>query len=93
MITINVLLSVRKEKQEEYLAFVSDLVAKSQQDEGCLFYAHFNQVGKDNHYAIIENWKDQESVDLHNATPHLQQFANEISNYLEEPFTLKISHD
>ena len=38
MITINVLLKVKAEKEQDYLAFLDDMVQKSRQDDGCLFY-------------------------------------------------------
>ena len=44
MITINVLLKVKAEKEQDYLAFLDDMVKKSRQDDGCLFYDHFRNV-------------------------------------------------
>ena len=44
MITINVLLKVKAEKEQDYLAFLDDMVQKSRQDDGCLFYDHFRNV-------------------------------------------------
>ena len=35
MITINVLLKVKAEKEQDYLAFLDDMVQKSRQDDGC----------------------------------------------------------
>ena len=34
MITINVLLKVKAEKEQDYLAFLDDMVQKSRQDDG-----------------------------------------------------------
>ena len=55
MITINVLLKVKAEKEQDYLAFLDDMVQKSRQDDGCLFYDHFRNVKHHNEYIIVEN--------------------------------------
>ena len=60
MITINVLLKVKAEKEQDYLAFLDDMVQKSRQDDGCLFYDHFRNVKHHNEYIIVENWADDE---------------------------------
>ena len=84
MITINVLLKVKAEKEQDYLAFLDDMVQKSRQDDGCLFYDHFRNV---KHH----NWADDESVEKHNQTTHLKTFLEKIPAYLEEEIVLKIS--
>ena len=50
MITINVLLKVKAEKEQDYLAFLDDMVQKSRQDDGCLFYDHFRNVASQRIY-------------------------------------------
>ena len=79
MITINVLLKVKAEKEQDYLAFLDDMVQKSRQDDGCLFYDHFRNVKHHNEYIIVENWADDESVEKHNQTTHLKTFLEKNS--------------
>lgn len=90
MITINVFLTVKPEKKAEYLAFVKELVAASREDAGCLFYSHFSDLYDENKFVIVENWADQAAIDLHNQTPHLKSFVENIPTMAE--FELKISH-
>ena len=89
MITINVLLKVKAEKEQDYLAFLDDMVQKSRQDDGCLFYDHFRNVKHHNEYIIVENWADDESVEKHNQTTHLKTFLEKIPAYLEGKITKK----
>lgn len=93
MITINVDLEVLESQRKSYLDFVDDLVKKSKDDTGCLFYEHFENVSKSNHFMIIENWENQQALDLHNETSHLKQFVQEIGEYLTKAPVIKISHD
>ncbi|MBV7390034.1 MULTISPECIES: putative quinol monooxygenase [Enterococcus] len=89
MIIINVLLKVKPEKREEFLVFVEDLVSKSRQDEGALFYDCLESLDTKNQFMIIENWRDQAAVDLHNETAHLKKFIVEIDQYLAADKELK----
>ncbi len=91
MITINVLLKVKREKEQAYLAYLEEMVEKSRRDEGCLFYDHFRNTARPNEYIIVENWANDDSVEKHNQTPHLQNFLEQIPAYLEEELVLKIS--
>ncbi|MBO0472421.1 antibiotic biosynthesis monooxygenase [Enterococcus ureasiticus] len=91
MITINVFLQVKPEKRTDYLAFIVELVNASQQDEGCLFYAHFEKVDQSNQFIIVENWQNSSAVEKHNETPHLKNFMNEASFYLEKEAVIKVS--
>lgn len=89
MIIINVLLKVKPEKREEFLVFVEDLVNKSRQDEGAIFYDCLESLDMKNQFMIIENWRDQAAVDLHNETDHLKKFIAEIDQYLAADKELK----
>ncbi|GCF95032.1 hypothetical protein NRIC_29230 [Enterococcus florum] len=82
MIIINVLLTVAPEKREDFLVFVENLVNKSRQDEGALFYDCLESLDTKNRFMIIENWRDQAAVDKHNQTDHLINFLNEIDQYI-----------
>lgn len=89
MIIINVLLKVKPEKRADFLVFVADLVKKSRQDEGAIFYDCLESLDIENQFMIIENWRDQAAVDLHNETAHLKKFITEIDQYLAAEKELK----
>ncbi len=93
MITINVLLKAKPEKEQEYLEYVANLVEKSRADEGCLFYDHVKSLTAPNVYMIIENWTDDAAIEKHNETEHLKNFLENISEYVTEDPVLKLSRD
>ncbi len=93
MITINVLLKVKPEKEQAYLEYVNTMVQKSRADEGCLFYDHLKSVTAPYEYMIVENWADDAVVEKHNETEHLQNFVQDISEYLTEDFILQKSQN
>lgn len=91
MITINVFLKVKPEKEQAYVEYVDNMVQKSRADEGCLYYDHLKSLTAEHEYAIVENWADEAAVEKHNATEHLQNFLKDISEYLSEDLVLKTS--
>ncbi|KRL03909.1 putative quinol monooxygenase [Liquorilactobacillus hordei] len=91
MVIINVLLKVIPEKREEYLTYVENLVNKSLQDEGNVFYSHFEDVYQKNQFMIVENWANQAAVEAHNKTDHLQDFLKNIGTYLVEDCKINVA--
>lgn len=91
MIVINVDLKVNEAKREEYLKFVANLVEKSRHDLGNLFYSHFEDVAERNKFIIVENWSNEESLEFHNQTEHLQAFLKHVNQYLVEDYVIKVA--
>lgn len=92
MIMINVDCQVDPAKKDAFESFVQDLVNKSKQDKGNLFYGYFVDQNDPNHYLIVENWRDQAAVNAHNQTDHLQNFLHTANDYLSQDFTLKVGY-
>lgn len=91
MIVINVFLKIKPDAKENYLKFVNNLVLESKKELGCLFYGHFQEVLDDTKYVIVENWKDQMAVDLHNETVHLKNFIQNVNQFLSDDFEIVVS--
>ena len=91
MIVINVHLKVIPAKREAYLTYVENLVNKSRQDKGNVFYSHLEDVYTKNQFLIVENWADQAAVDAHNKTEHLQDFLKNIGTYLVEDCKINVA--
>lgn len=91
MIIINVLLDVKVEKRKGFMDFMADMVTKSREEDGCIFYALFEEADHENQFAIVEKWQDQAAVDLHNETPHFKNFVAQINEYLTKDFDIVVS--
>lgn len=92
MIVINVRLNVAEAKRQAYLEFVANLVEKSRQDSGNLFYGHYEDVKQRNNFIIVENWQDEEAVNKHNATPHLQNFLKNVGQFLTKDYEIQVAN-
>jgi quinol monooxygenase YgiN len=54
---------------------LTDLLAPSRADEGCLLYELHTDRLNPRHFFLYEAWRDEASWRAHMATPHLQRFG------------------
>ncbi|MDR1537302.1 MAG: antibiotic biosynthesis monooxygenase [Clostridiales bacterium] len=73
---------IKPECAEAFKAAASKLAEASRKEEGCLFYALFEDVKQPNSFTFIEQWKDQEAISKHNASPHFVSIVPTFSRYL-----------
>ncbi len=70
MIRLNVFVQVEEKNREKVLEAAKELTVASAKEEGCIAYDIFESVTRPNIFIICETWKDQESLSLHEKTPH-----------------------
>ena len=61
------------------------VIAGSQAEEGCIYYDLHKEVSDSTNtkYVMLEIWKDQAAIDLHNESQHFKTFVQTASDYLE----------
>ncbi|KRG08310.1 putative quinol monooxygenase [Staphylococcus sp. NAM3COL9] len=82
MVTINAIMKVDPSKREQYLALVEPLVLGANKEEGSLYYEHFERTDEPNTFAFIEQYENEEAVEVHNNTEHFKNFFKEVTQYL-----------
>ena len=70
MISIVAKFIIKEGEEENFLTLIDKLGKASRAEEGCIEYILHKDVKKPLTYCLIEKWKNQEAVDLHNNTPH-----------------------
>lgn len=75
---------IKEDRVEEFKSLMKELVEKSSAEEGNIHYSL--NVSKDNPrmFAFIEFWRDQEAIDLHNATEHFQRLVPMMRSMRED---------
>lgn len=86
MITLNVFLKIDPKQKKAFLVFLDEMTEKSLQEAGNLYYNYFYN---DDEFVIIEYWKDQDALDFHNDSDHLNNFISRIDSFLMEPFRIQ----
>lgn len=89
MIIVHATFHVNPAKEAEFLENMKPLIAASQAEEGNVAYDLHKAVGRDNVYTMVEIWRDQEAVGLHNASEHFTSFAAGAKAYLAAPLDVK----
>jgi quinol monooxygenase YgiN len=75
---------VKEGKVQEFKQIVGELVEKSLAEEGNVFYSINVSTKNPRMLAFIECWRDQEALDIHNATEHFQRIVPAINELCEE---------
>lgn len=83
MITIVAKSIIKEGKKEEFLALAMELVGESRKEEGCIKYSLYQDIRNENIVSVIEKWKDQESIDIHNNSEHFTTIVPQLGKLRE----------
>lgn len=89
MIIIHATFHVNPAKEAEFVNELAPLVTASQAEEGNIAYDLHKAVAKENVYTMVEVWRDQEAVGLHNNSEHFQAFVAKAKDYLTAPLDVQ----
>ena len=84
---------LKKGKKREFEEVAQDLIKKTQAEDGCLSYDLYEDINDENVVAMLEEWRDQESIDAHFQTEHLKSAAakfNELRDSSQIRFFRKL---
>ena len=74
-ITLNVRMEAAPGREQELETCLTDLVAPTRKEAGCLTYELYRSIEKPGLFAFWEVFQDQQALDAHIASPHFQAFA------------------
>lgn len=67
-------------------------VADSRKDKGAVRIELYVQIGRTNHYSLVEVWENQQAFDAHEAAAHTKKFREDIHPLLGSPFDERLHH-
>jgi len=70
MISIVAKFIVKDGKEAAFSELINPLIKASNDEDGCIEYALQKHTEQANTFCLIEKWKDQAAVDIHNNTKH-----------------------
>ena len=85
MITIVAKSVVLEGKAEEFKTTARKLIAESQKEAGCISYDLYQEVNQPNVLTFIEEWKNMEAIEKHNASAHFTQIVPKLGTLREGP--------
>lgn len=78
MISIVAKFTINKGEEAKFMTLVNELGEASRVEAGCVEYILHKDVKESSVFCLIEKWKDQTAVDLHNNTPHFTSIVPKI---------------
>lgn len=61
-------------KSAELIALGTGMIAPSCAEDGCIHYSFYQDLNAPDRFFFYEEWRDQNAIDRHNASPHFLAF-------------------
>ncbi len=74
MIVINIVMSIRPEKMDDWLALADSYAKNVNSEEGCLFFKFSRSLTDENEFVCIEGFKDADAGATHVQQPYVKKF-------------------
>ena len=65
---------------------LSQYVEDTRKDKGAVRVELYSEIGRANHFVIVEEWENQQAFDAHEAAAHTKQFREQIQPILASPW-------
>jgi quinol monooxygenase YgiN len=78
------------EDKETYIRLAKELIEKSREEAGCISYSLFEDMNDESVFTFIEEWKDQEAIDIHNNSEHFKRIFPLLDNLSTGSFEVNL---
>jgi len=75
---------VQQDKIGEFKEKVNELIEKTRQEDGVIFYELYQDLKDPQVLTFIEGWESKGALDAHMQTEHFQRIVPQLSNLLIE---------
>ncbi|MHA7965203.1 putative quinol monooxygenase [Paenibacillus sp. CAU 1782] len=89
MLIIHAHLQIIPEQEDAFHEAARALIPLSRAEEGNAGYQLLKNTEVPHRYTMVELWRDQEAVALHNASSHLQAFIKQAPDFMAAPMELQ----
>ena len=72
---------IKEEYQKEFLKLTKELIILSREEKGNISYHLYQDINDDSHFTFIEEWQNQEAIDVHNQTKHFTTIVPQIKSF------------
>lgn len=80
---ITATISVKPEYKEDVLTAIRNVVDATRKEAGNISYDLHENINNSSDYVIIEVWKSQEDIDIHNNSSHFAEFKQAINGKID----------
>ena len=83
MITIVAKSTIKPGTKEQFKVLTEALKRESRKEEGCISYNLFRDIHHSNTFTFIEEWKNEEAIQLHRESKHYTTIIPKLSELRE----------
>ncbi len=76
---------IRTDKIEEYYPLIYELIDRTREEDGNISYTLYSDRENPGEFVLIEEWRDQESLDKHFKTLHFTGIVPKIQKLQSAP--------
>jgi quinol monooxygenase YgiN len=84
MVRIVAKLQLKEGSKEKFIQLAKELIAKSQEEAGCIDYNLYQSQSDENTVTFIEAWKDMKAIESHNTSIHFTTIFPKLGEYVED---------
>jgi quinol monooxygenase YgiN len=77
------------DKRDELIAVAQAVARASREEEGCFGYRFYEDTEAPNEFVFVEEWADQQALERHFATDHINVFMRSIPATITSPPDVK----
>lgn len=89
MIIIHAEFTVDSAKHQAFVQEIQPLIVASRLEDGNISYNLYKDTEQDNIFTMVEVWKDDKAVEIHNASEPFTSFVAKAGNFLTAPLDIK----
>jgi quinol monooxygenase YgiN len=82
MILVTGRAQVPAEHRERFIEVAGTMCRASRDDDGCLGYRVYEDLEQPGHHVFVEEWRDDQALQAHFATPHTAAFMAALPGLL-----------
>jgi quinol monooxygenase YgiN len=73
--------------------FLLQYAEDSRKDKGAVRVEVYSEIGRTNHFVVVEVWENQQAFDAHEAAAHTKQFREQIQPILASPWDQRVDRN
>lgn len=85
MIVVTGRVQIPAEHREQFVVLATEMCSASRTEEGCHGYRVYADLEQPEHYVIVEEWEDDDALQLHFRQPHTATFMAGLPGLLGAP--------
>jgi len=90
MIMVTAKITAKPDEKDEIISKAQDLIDSSRFEPGCISYNLYASTEEENVLLMLEQWENQEVLQLHMQTEHFKAFNASIENILENEVNIAV---